>query len=155
MGGDSRLKNDGSMTRGSRTERYRRFIVAEWRHVLAENSSISIRRTASCNGRIAKGCESCARTSGSQIETLSRGRRRDDRSEQTEWCVELQSISRGGTDLLDTKKAPNNAGVGRILEPGIDVPKGETAGNRSGRRGFLPQVFPSRADLEIDFEMDL
>ncbi|HYX71450.1 MAG TPA: hypothetical protein VE732_01660, partial [Nitrososphaera sp.] len=51
--------NDGSIERADLDRRNRRMIVPEG-GTFSQNSSILIRRTASCIGRIGKGCESCA-----------------------------------------------------------------------------------------------
>ena len=56
-----------------------------------------------------------------------------------------------GDRLYWTQKGGDNAGVGRILRAGIDIPTGETAINRSDVEIFFDGL-PEPIDLEIDFE---
>ena len=48
-------------------------------------------------------------------------------------------------------KGEDNAGVGRIFRAGIDIPKGETAADRSDVEVFFNGL-PEPIDLEIDLE---
>ena len=50
-----------------------------------------------------------------------------------------------------TQKGGDNAEVGRILRAGIEIPKGETAANRSDIEVFFNGL-PEPIDLEIDLE---
>ena len=50
-----------------------------------------------------------------------------------------------------TQKGGDNAGVGRILRAGIDIPKGETATDRSDVEIFFNGL-PEPIDLELDLE---
>jgi DNA-binding beta-propeller fold protein YncE len=86
---------------------------------------------------------------GSNIETLVQtGQGDDDRRDQTNWCVGV-AVDHVAGHLYWTQKGPDNAGLGKILRAGIDVPAGESA----ARRGDIEVVFkdlPEPIDLEID-----
>jgi hypothetical protein len=86
---------------------------------------------------------------GSNIETLVQtGQGDDDRRDQTNWCVGV-AVDHVAGHLYWTQKGPDNAGLGKILRAGIDVPVGESA----ARRGDIEVVFkdlPEPIDLEID-----
>jgi DNA-binding beta-propeller fold protein YncE len=86
---------------------------------------------------------------GSNIETLVQtGQGDDDRRDQTNWCVGV-AVDHVAGHLYWTQKGPDNAGLGKILRAGIDVPAGESA----ARRGDIEVVFkdlPEPIDLEIE-----
>jgi sugar lactone lactonase YvrE len=86
---------------------------------------------------------------GSNVETLVQtGQGDDDRRDQTRWCVGV-AVDHVGGHLYWTQKGPSDAGLGRILRAGIDVPAGESA----AYRGDIEVVFkdlPEPIDLEID-----
>ena len=86
---------------------------------------------------------------GSQIETLIRtGDGEDDRRDQTRWCVGI-AVDPEWRQFYWTQKGGDNAEVGRILRAGIDMPRGETAENRSDVE-ILFDGLPEPIDLEID-----
>ena len=88
---------------------------------------------------------------GSQIETLVQtGEGEADRRDQTKWCVGIAIDPERG-QIYWTQKGNDNAGVGRILRAGVEIPKGETAANRSDVEVFLDRL-PEPIDLEIDLE---
>src|SRR5262245_5578128 len=88
---------------------------------------------------------------GSQIETLVQtGEGEDDRRDQTRWCVGI-AVDPQRRQIYWTQKGGDNAGVGRILRAGIDIPKNETAVNRSDVEVFFDGL-PEPIDLEIDLE---
>jgi DNA-binding beta-propeller fold protein YncE len=88
---------------------------------------------------------------GSQIETLVQtGEGEDDCRDQTRWCVGI-TVDPIRKQIYWTQKGADNAGVGRILRAGIDIPKGETAANRSDVEVFFNGL-PEPIDLEIDLE---
>ena len=88
---------------------------------------------------------------GSQIETLVQtGEGEADRRDQARWCVGI-AVDPARKQIYWTQKGGDNAGVGRILRAGIDIPKGETAVNRSDVEVFFNSL-PEPIDLEIDFE---
>ena len=86
---------------------------------------------------------------GSSVETLVQtGHSDDDRRDETNWCVGV-AVDHVGGHLYWTQKGPSDAGLGRILRAGIDIPAGESAAHR----GDIEVVFkdlPEPIDLEID-----
>ena len=86
---------------------------------------------------------------GSQIETLvETGRGDADRRDQTRWCVGI-TIDPTREQIYWTQKGPDNGDQGRILRAGVDIPKGETAANRSDVEVFFDRL-PEPIDLELD-----
>jgi sugar lactone lactonase YvrE len=89
---------------------------------------------------------------GSQIETLvdtSRGEERPGK-DQTKWCVGITVDPMRGK-FYWTQKGGDDAGVGRILRANIDIPKGQTAANRTDIEVFFDSL-PEPIDLELDLE---
>lgn len=86
---------------------------------------------------------------GSELETLIQAGLGDaDRRDETNWCVGV-AVDHVGGHLYWTQKGPSDAGDGRLLRAGIDVPEGESAAHR----GDIEVVFkdlPEPIDLEID-----
>jgi DNA-binding beta-propeller fold protein YncE len=92
-----------------------------------------------------------ANLDGSQIETLVQtGQSENDRHDQTRWCVGI-TVDPKRRQIYWTQKGGDNAVVGRILRAGIDIPKGETAANRSDVEVFFNGL-PEPIDLELDLE---
>jgi hypothetical protein len=88
---------------------------------------------------------------GSQIETLVQtGHGENDRRDQTRWSVGITVDSERG-QIYWTQKGGDNAEVGRILRAAIDIPKGETAADRTDIEVFFNGL-PEPIDLEIDLE---
>jgi hypothetical protein len=86
---------------------------------------------------------------GSNVETLVQtGQSDDDRRDETRWCVGV-AVDHVGEHLYWTQKGPSDAGLGRILRAGIDLPAGETAANRSDIEVVFKDL-PEPIDLEID-----
>jgi DNA-binding beta-propeller fold protein YncE len=86
---------------------------------------------------------------GSQVETLvETGRGEKDRRDATSWCVGITIDPKLGK-IYWTQKGPDNAGVGRILRAGINIPKGENPTNRSDIEVFFDRL-PEPIDLELD-----
>jgi DNA-binding beta-propeller fold protein YncE len=93
----------------------------------------------------------CSNLGGSQIETLVQtGQSESDRRDATRWCVGI-TVDRQRGQIYWTQKGGDNAGVGRILRAGIDVPRGETAVSRSDVE-VLFNGLPEPIDLELDLE---
>ena len=68
---------------------------------------------------------------GSNVETLVQtGQGDDDRRDQTRWCVGV-AVDPAGGHLYWTQKGPSDAGLGKILRAGIDVPAGDSPADRS------------------------
>src|SRR6202046_359041 len=86
---------------------------------------------------------------GSHVEPLVQtGQDDQDRRDETRWCVGV-AVDHVGGHLYWTQKGPSDAGLGKILRAGIDVPAGESA----AQRGDIELVFkdlPEPIDLEID-----
>jgi hypothetical protein len=86
---------------------------------------------------------------GSNVETLVQtGHDDEDRRDETNWCVGV-AVDHVGGHLYWTQKGPSDAGVGRILRAGIDLPAGETAANRSDIELIFKDL-PEPIDLEIE-----
>ena len=87
---------------------------------------------------------------GTNIETLVQtGVGEGGRHDETNWCVGV-AVDHVGEHLYWTQKGPSDAGLGRILRAGIDLPAGENAGNRSDIEVMFKDL-PEPIDLEIDF----
>jgi hypothetical protein len=90
-----------------------------------------------------------ANLDGSQLETLIESGYGDtDRRDQTRWCVGL-TIDPKLNRIYWTQKGPDNAGRGRIFRANLEIPKGETAANRSDIEVFFDNL-PEPIDLELD-----
>jgi hypothetical protein len=91
-----------------------------------------------------------ANLDGSQVETLIQaGTSESDRHDQTRWCVGI-AVDPERRQIYWTQKGDDNAGEGRILRAGIEIPTGETAANRSDVEVFFDGL-PEPIDLEIDY----
>jgi hypothetical protein len=88
---------------------------------------------------------------GSQIETLvETGRGDADRRDQSRWCVGI-TLDPRRRQIYWTQKGPDNAGLGCICSANIEVPKGETAANRTDIE-VLFDGLPEPIDLELDLK---
>ena len=88
---------------------------------------------------------------GSQIQTLIEAGHGDaDRPDQTRWCVGI-AIDPVREQIYWTQKGPDNATQGRLFRAGIEIPKGETAANRSDVEVFFDNL-PEPIDLELDLK---
>jgi len=86
---------------------------------------------------------------GSNVETLVQtGQGDDDRRDQTRWCVG-GAVDPAGGHLYWTQKGPSDAGLGKILRAGIDVPAGDSPADRSDIE-VLFKGLPEPIDLELD-----
>ena len=86
---------------------------------------------------------------GSAVETLVvTGDTTTDLGDQTKWCVGIAVDPKAG-QIYWTQKGSDNAGVGRILRAGIEIPAGQTAKNRSDVEIWMDRL-PEPIDLEID-----
>jgi hypothetical protein len=88
---------------------------------------------------------------GSLIETLvETGRGDADRGDQTRWCVGI-TIDSERRQIYWTQKGSDNGEQGRILRAGLEIPKGETAANRTDIEVFYDHL-PEPIDLELDLK---
>ena len=86
---------------------------------------------------------------GSHIETLIEAGRGDaDRRDQTRWCVGVTLDPERG-QIYWTQKGPTKGDQGRLFRAGIEIPKDETAANRSDIEVFFDRL-PEPIDLELD-----
>jgi hypothetical protein len=86
---------------------------------------------------------------GSKLETLVQaGEGEDDRRDETNWCVGVTVDHVGGFHYW-TQKGPSDAGLGRLLRAGIELPAGESAAHRSDIEVVFKDL-PEPIDLEID-----
>jgi DNA-binding beta-propeller fold protein YncE len=93
-----------------------------------------------------------ANLDGSQIETLvdsSHGDTRPGR-DATKWCVGI-TVDPERRQMYWTQKGPDNAGEGKLCRANIDIPKGETAADRSDVEVLFDHL-PEPIDLELDPE---
>jgi DNA-binding beta-propeller fold protein YncE len=143
--------NDGSIERADLDGKNRRFIVAPGDTFTPKQLHLD-----KANGKLYWSDREGMRVmrsnlDGSQIETLVQtGEGEADRRDQTKWCVGIV-VDPQRRQIYWTQKGGDNAGVGRILRAGIDIPKDETAVNRSDVEVFFTDL-PEPIDLEIDFK---
>jgi hypothetical protein len=93
-----------------------------------------------------------ANLDGSDIETLVDTSNGDPRpgTDQTKICVGI-TVDPDRGQFYWTQKGPDNAGKGRIFRAKIDIPKGETAANRTDIE-LLFDGLPEPIDLELDLK---
>jgi hypothetical protein len=92
-----------------------------------------------------------ANLDGSHVETLVEAGRGDaDRRDQNRWCVGI-TVDPVRQHIYWTQKGPDNGEQGRVLRAGIEIPKGETAVNRSDIEVFFDHL-PEPIDLELDLK---
>jgi len=88
---------------------------------------------------------------GSHVETLvETGRGDAERRDQTRWCVGITLDPKRGK-MYWTQKGPDNGNRGSIFRANIDIPKGDTANQRSDIEVFYDRL-PEPIDLELDLE---
>jgi hypothetical protein len=86
---------------------------------------------------------------GANVETLVQtGRGDDDRRDETNWCVGI-AVDHVAGYLYWTQKGPSDAGLGRILRAGIDLPAGGSAISRNDIEVLFKDL-PEPIDLEIE-----
>jgi hypothetical protein len=93
-----------------------------------------------------------ANLDGSDIETLVDSSKGDTRpgTDETKVCVGI-TVDPDRGQIYWTQKGPANAGKGRIFRAKIDIPKGETAANRTDIETLFDGL-PEPIDLEIDLK---
>ena len=87
---------------------------------------------------------------GSQVETLVQTGPADGRPgrDATKWCVGITVDPKRG-QIYWSQKGPDDAGLGCIYRASIDIPRGQTADNRSDVEVFCDNL-PEPIDLELD-----
>jgi sugar lactone lactonase YvrE len=147
--GTSPSTNDGSIERADIDGRYRTSIVPRGATFTPKQLHLD-----KANGKLywcdREGMRVMrANLDGSQLETLvETGRGDADRRDQTRWCVGI-TLDPARKQMYWTQKGPDNGEQGRILRAGLDIPKGETAANRSDIEVFFDRL-PEPIDLELD-----
>lgn len=142
-------RNDGSIERADLDGRNRTFIIAPGGTFTPKQLHLD-----KANGKLywcdREGMRVMrANLDGSQIEILVQaGEGEDDRRDQTRWCVGI-TVDPERKQFYWTQKGEDNAGAGRILRAGVDMPQGETAASRSDVE-VLFDGLPEPIDLEID-----
>jgi len=92
-----------------------------------------------------------ANLDGTQIETLIESGRGDaDRKDATKWCVGI-TLDHRTEHIYWTQKGSDNAGVGRILRAGKNIPHQQSAADRRDIEVVFADL-PEPIDLEIDAE---
>jgi hypothetical protein len=92
-----------------------------------------------------------ANVDGSHVETLvETGRGGEERRDATRWCVGI-TIDPKFRKIYWTQKGPDNGERGRLFRAGVEIPKGETAANRSDIEVFFDRL-PEPIDLELDLQ---
>ena len=93
-----------------------------------------------------------ANLDGSEIETLVDTSKGDARpgTDETKVCVGI-TVDPDRGQIYWTQKGPANAGKGRIFRAKIDIPKGETAANRTDIETLFDGL-PEPIDLELDLK---
>jgi len=76
------------------------------------------------------------------------GQGEGDRGDLTRWCVGITVDPQRG-HIYWTQKGPDNAGLGKICRANVDIPKGQTAANRTDIE-VLFDGLPEPIDLELD-----
>ena len=89
---------------------------------------------------------------GSSIETLVDSSNEDSRpgTDLTKWCVGI-TVDPDRGQIYWTQKGPDDAGEGRLFRAKIDIPKNETAANRTDIE-VLFDGLPEPIDLEVDLK---
>src|ERR1700690_3556128 len=91
-----------------------------------------------------------ANLDGSNIETLVDSSHGDARPgpDLTKWCVGIAVDSERG-QIYWTQKGPEKGGLGRLFRANIEIPKGQTAAQRTDIEA-LYEGLPEPIDLELD-----
>ncbi len=145
-------KNDGSIERADLDGRNRKSIIPEGGTFTPKQLHLDKknRKLYWCDREGMRVMRS--NLDGSKIETLvdsSQGDARPGR-DQTRWCVGI-TVDPDRGQIYWTQKGADDAGVGRIFRAGAEIPKGQTASNRSDIE-VLFDGLPEPIDLELDLE---
>jgi sugar lactone lactonase YvrE len=149
--GSNPSANDGSIERADLDGKNRRVIVPRGRTFTPKQIQLDKK-----NGKLywcdREGMRVMrSNLDGSLVETLVEAGRGDvDRRDQTRWCVGI-TIDPERRQIYWTQKGPDNGDQGRIFRAGTEIPKGETAANRSDIEVFFDHL-PEPIDLELDLK---
>jgi hypothetical protein len=149
------IKNDGSIERADLDGQNRKTIVSEGGTFTPKQLHLEKKagklywcdregmRVMRCN------------LDGSQIETLVDPSEGDARpgTDLTKWCVGI-AVDPDRGQVYWTQKGPDKGGKGRLFRAKIDIPKGETAANRTDIE-LLFDGLPEPIDLELDLKTRL
>ena len=93
-----------------------------------------------------------ANLDGTNIETLVDSSHGDPRPgpDLTKWCVGIAVDTERG-QIYWTQKGPEKGGLGRLFRANIEIPKGQTAAQRTDIEA-LYEGLPEPIDLELDLE---
>ena len=92
-----------------------------------------------------------ANLDGSDVETLvETGRGEADRLDARNWCVGIALDTQNGK-FYWTQKGGDNGGQGRICRANLEIPMGQTPGNREDIE-LLFDGLPEPIDLELDLQ---
>jgi hypothetical protein len=146
------IKNDGSIERADLDGQNRKKIVPEGgtftpKQLHLEKKAGKLYWCDREGMRVMRG-----NLDGSNIETLVDSSKGDARpgTDETKVCVGITvDLDRG--QIYWTQKGPANAGKGRIFRAKIDIPKGETAANRTDIETLFDGL-PEPIDLELDLK---
>src|SRR6266853_1188432 len=144
-------RNDGSIERADLGGGNRRFIIPEGGTFTPKQLHLD-KKTGKLYWSDREGMRvTRSNLDGSQIETLvETGHGDADRRDQTRWCVGI-TIDPERKQIYWTQKGPDNGEQGRIFRAGIEIPKGQTAADRSDIEVFFDHL-PEPIDLELDLE---
>ena len=143
--------NDGSIERADLDGRNRKMIVPEGGtftpkqlHLDKKNGKLY---WADREGMRVMRCN----LDGSKIETLiETGHGEADRRDATKWCVGI-AVEPENEQIYWTQKGPDKAGKGRIFRASIEIPKGQTAANRTDIEVLFHDL-PEPIDLDLDLD---
>jgi hypothetical protein len=145
-------KNDGSIERADLDGQNRKTIVREGdtftpKQLHLEKKSRQLYWCDREGMRVMR-----ANLDGSELETLVDASQGDARpgADLTKWCVGI-TVDPDRWQIYWTQKGPDDADKGRIFRAKIEIPKGETAANRTDIE-LLFDGLPEPIDLELDLE---
>ena len=141
--------NDGSIERTDLDGRHRKTILADGATFTPKQLKLE-KRSGTLYWSDREGMRVMRTTlDGSRIEMLVQaGEGADDRRDQRNWCVGIAVDSLRGK-FYWTQKGADNAEQGRILRANLELPKGESAANRTDIE-VLFDGLPEPIDLELD-----
>jgi hypothetical protein len=146
------IKNDGSIERADLDGQNRKKIVPEGGTFTPKQLHLEkkVGKLYWCDreGMCVMRCN----LDGSNIETLVDSSKGDARpgTDETKVCVGI-TVDPDRGEIYWTQKGPANAGKGRIFRAKIDIPKGETAANRTDIETLFDGL-PEPIDLELDLK---